>query len=341
MVINCPVRSETPDARTEEITLRKSGRQLADSWPYPHHNAFESQLRERAAAYFHRKGYAVRKGRLYILADRQQWPSNIILTEVANFINMERDQRARQRVGFPLHRYIHHGLSSQAMLFNLVGPLVIRDDFEPIRAVIEAKGVNVPEGKMTARFEVEDRKVFNEIKGQPTSIDLVLYNDSGPSLFIEAKFVEREFGGCSVFKRGDCDGKNPASQFSLCYLHQMPRWYWKLMLKHNVLNDAWKNSPVCPLASYYQFFRVLLFALHHDGLFVFLHDERNPAFSCKGPDGYRGIFAFLVSMLPEELRSKIIEVSIQELFQTILKSGRHADWTSEFAEKYDMTASEM
>lgn len=341
MEINCPVKNEAADARTEEITFRNNSQQLVDSWPYPHHNAFESQLRERAATYFRRKEYAVRKGRPYILVEWRQWPSNIILKEVSDFINMERDQRARQRVGFPLHSYIHHGLSSQAMLFNLMGPLVIRDDFEPIKAVIESKGVNLPKGKITARFEVEDRKVFNETNGQPTSIDLALYNDSVPSLFIEAKFVEREFGGCSVFKRGDCEGRNPASQLSLCYLHQMPRWYWKLMLKHNVLNDAWKNSPVCPLANYYQFFRVLLFALHHNGLFVFLHDERNPTFSRKGTDGYRGIFAFLVSMLPEELRSRIIEISTQELFQTIQKSGRHADWTSEFAEKYGMSVSEM
>jgi POLQ-like helicase len=336
MEINYPVKNKTADARTEKLTLPDSNLEPVNSWPYPHHNLFESELQSYAESYFHQKGYTVRKKQPYILTERKQWRNNIILTEVAEFITSERNQRASQHVSFPLHGYIHHGLSSQAMLFNLVGPLVIRDDFEPIKEVIESKGVNLPKGKITAQFEFEDRKVFNETHGQPTSIDLVLYIDSVPSLFIEAKFVERKFGGCSVFKRGDCEGRNPASQLSFCYLHQMPRWYWKLMLKHNVLNNAWKNSPVCPLANYYQFFRVLLFALHYNGLFVFLHDQRNPTFYYKGPDGYRGIFAFLVSMLPEELRSKIIEISTQELFKSIQKSGRHADWTSEFAEKYGM-----
>jgi POLQ-like helicase len=340
MITNCPAGSETADARVKEIALQSGSRQPADSWPYPHHGVFESELQRNAESYFRRKGYNVQKKKLYILAERQQWRNNIILTEVAGFIESKRNQRASQHEGFPLHAFIHHGLSSQAMLFNLIGPLVIKGDFEPIRAVLGAKGVNWPEGKVTAQFEVEDRDVFNETHGQPTSIDLVLHNDSGPSLFIEAKFVEHEFGGCSVFKRGDCDGRNPAGQLSLCYLYHIGHRYWELMSDHDVLNDAWKSSPVCPLASYYQFFRVLLFALHHNGLFVFLHDERNPTFSCNGPDGYRGIFAFLVSTLPQVLRSKIIEVSIQELFESILKSGRHTDWTGEFAEKYGMTAGE-
>jgi POLQ-like helicase len=341
MVSNCLVGNETADACAEEIAFQRGSRQLADSWPYPHHHVFESHLQEKAESYFRRKGYAVRKEQPYILAEREQWPHNIILPEVVNSIKEEMKQCAKQHIGFTLHAFIHHGLSSQAMLFNLMGPLVVRVDFEPIRAVLEAKGVNWPEGKITAQFEFEDRKVFNEVNGQPTSIDLVLHNDSGPSLFVEAKFVEHEFGGCSVFKRGDCDGRNPAGQLSLCYLHHIGHRYWELMSDHDVLNDAWKSSPVCPLANYYQFFRVLLFALHHDGLFVFLHDNRNPTFSCKGSDGYRGIFAFLVSTLPPQLRSKIIEVSIQELFASIRKSGRHAGWTGEFVEKYGMTARGM
>lgn len=337
MVINCPVGSETTDACVERTTPPDGNRESTNLWPYPHHSVFESQLQERVRAYFLRKGYNVRQKQPYILAERQQWQNNIILTEVAQFITTERNRHAAQHVRFPLHSFIHHGLSSQAMLFNLMGPLVVRDDFEPIRAVLEARDVNVPEGKITAQFEFEDRKVFNETQGQATSIDLVLDNYSGPSLFIEAKFVEREFGGCSVFKRGDCGGKNPTNQLSLCYLDHIGHRYWKLMSEHDVLNDAWKSSLVCPFANYYQFFRVFLFALHHNGLFVFLHDKRNPAFACKGPDGYRGILAFLVSTLPPQLQSKIIEVSIQELFATIQKSALHADWVTEFADKYGMT----
>ncbi len=222
------------------------------------------------------------------------------------------------------------------MLFNLVGPLVTRNNLEPIISVIKAKGIDWQGSNVTGHFEVEDRNVFNEDYGQPTSIDLVVENESGPKLFIEAKFVEREFGGCSVFGRGDCDGRNPVRNFSLCYLHHIGRKYWDLIREHQILNQAWMASPVCPLANYYQFFREMLFALHQRGLFILLHDERNPTFSCKGPDGVRGIFTFLVSMLPKELRSSVIEISTKELFQSILKSGRHTDWIGEFAEKYGM-----
>ena len=80
----------------------------------------------------------------------------------------------------------------------------------------------------------------------------------------------------------------------------------------------------------------MLFALDQDGLFVLLHDERNPTFCCEGPDGQRGIFAFLVSMLPESVRSKVMAVSTQQLLRYIHATGRHNDWVPEFAEKYDM-----
>jgi len=87
------------------------------------------------------------------------------------------------------------------MLFNLVGPLVTRNDFEPIQRVIEARGIDWHGSDITAQFEVEDRDVFNEDYGQPTSIDLVVENEPRPSLFIESKFVEREFGGFSFRQR--------------------------------------------------------------------------------------------------------------------------------------------
>lgn len=58
-----------------------------------------------------------------------------------------------------------------------------------------------------AQFEYEDRTVFNEDTGLPTSIDLVLFDtENRPKIFIESKLVEAEFGGCSVFKKGDCWG---------------------------------------------------------------------------------------------------------------------------------------
>ncbi len=78
-------------------------------------------------------------------------------------------------------------------------------------------------------FEYSQRSVFNEDSGQPTSIDLVLRAPEGEvSAFVECKFVEREFGQCSVFTGGDCDGRNPASDLSLCYLHHIGRRYWNV-----------------------------------------------------------------------------------------------------------------
>ncbi len=63
----------------------------------------------------------------YLLAEWEDWGSNIILPEVAEYITKERQIRSAKK-GFPLHKYIHHGLSSQAMLLNLVGPLIVRQD---------------------------------------------------------------------------------------------------------------------------------------------------------------------------------------------------------------------
>jgi hypothetical protein len=321
--------------------LKSSSRRRANTWPYPRHDQFESELRNRAASFFQKKGYQAQKKYPFILAEWSQWPSNIILEEVADFINREKEERAKQSIGFPLHKYLHHGLSSQAMLFNLVGPLVTRKDFEPFQKLMAAKNIDWDGDDLKARFEVEDREVFNEDFGQPTSIDLVVETGHGPSLFIEAKFVEREFGGCSVFGRGDCDGRNPSGQHSLCYLHHIGRKYWELIEEYCVFDQAWLESPICPLASYYQFFREMLFALHQEGIFVLLHDERNPTFSCDGPDGKRGVFAFLVSMLPSRIRSRVVGVSTQELFQVIAAGGKHDDWVPEFSEKYGISAIEI
>ena len=226
--------------------MKGSPQQRADSWPYARHEVFESKLRKQAAAFFRKKGYAVQAKYAYILADLADWPRNILLKEVADYIVDEKKRREEQRVGFPLHKYLHHGLSSQAMLFNLVGPLVVRNDLEPVLAVVRQPGIWRSRAKAVARFEVEDRGVFNEDFGQPTSIDLVVEQEGSRKLFIEAKFVEREFGGCSVFSRGDCDGRNPGSDISSCYLQHIGRKYWALMQKHGVLTEPWQDESGLP-----------------------------------------------------------------------------------------------
>ncbi len=196
--------------------MQTSGRNRATSWPYPRPR-IESELRGRAAAFFRARGYPVRKKYPFILADWEQWPSNIILGNVAAYIRRERERRAEQGSGFPLHHYLHHGLSSQAMLFNLVGPLVLENDFEPIRSVLAAKGAAWGGDAVSAHFEIEDRTVFNEAYGQPTSVDLVVSDGSSPDLFVRSQVLSSGSLRMLVFKRGDCDAANPAVRFSLFY----------------------------------------------------------------------------------------------------------------------------
>lgn len=307
----------------------ENSRRLAKTWPYPFHRRYEEQMRAAAATWFSQRDVTVHRKYRYMLANRDDWQQNIILPEVAEYIQ-------DQRRGFPLHKYIHHGLSSQAMLFNLIGPLIVRNDLEPLRLALQAQNIAVPD-VVSADFEYEDRTIFNEDSGQPTSIDLVLYdNEQTPRLLIEVKLVEKEFGGCSVFQRGDCDGRNPASDLNLCYLHHIGRRYWSLMEKYGFLDGVIAQNMTCVFSTYYQFFRELLLALECGGVFVLLSDARNPTFDCEVPAGRRGLMPFLISLIPDAHQDKIASVSIQEVMASIEKSNRH-EWVGAFKSKYGMT----
>lgn len=182
------------------------------------HKHFEQSLRSVASNWFNAKGYA--KGS-YILPRWEDWPHNIILPEVVEYIENERKRREAGGERFPLHKWIHHGMSSQAMLFNLIGPLIVCRNLAPLRDAFVRRGVEWPDGEVLGRFEYENPDVFGEYGGQPTSMDLVFGADgAAPNIFVEAKLVEREFGGCSLFSDGDCDGRNPSGNFGLCYLHE-------------------------------------------------------------------------------------------------------------------------
>ena len=197
--------------------MTPSSRRKAQTWPYPRHNDYEDILRQANAGWFAARGYPVNRRMPYLLENWEDWPKNMILPEVAWLIQAEVEARSQRKERFPLHKYIHHGLSSQAMLFNLVGPLMAQGSLEPLQKAFEANGIPWPSGNVSLKLEVEDRKIFNEDSGQPTSIDLVIQRDDGaPALFIEAKLVEREFGGCSVFDAGDCDGRNLAWNLHHC-----------------------------------------------------------------------------------------------------------------------------
>jgi hypothetical protein len=310
-----------------------SSRSLAYSWPYPRHKSFEKQLRTAAQNWYTDKGYPVHPKMPYILDRWDNWPRNIILPEIADYVKEERAKRATIK-GFPLHKYIHHGLSSQAMLFNLIGPMIVRQDFSPLKVAIQKNNIFWPEGQLKANLEFEDRAIFNEDTGQPTSIDLIIFDkNESPRIMIEAKLVERKFGGCSVFNAGDCDGRNPAGNFSLCYLHHIGRKYWKLLKKHGFLKGPLGKDTTCILSVHYQFFREVLFALELDSIFVLLFDERNPTFICDGPHGERGLMPFLLSFVPETLHERVEMLSIQQVVDAIKSTGNH-EWVGEFKSKY-------
>lgn len=316
----------------------QNNRSLAHTWGYPRHRRFVDQVRTAATVWFRSKEMPVNSKYPYILAEWKDWPKNIILDEVAKYIKDISESQRLNSLNFPLHKYIHHGLSSQAMLFNLAGPLLVRGDLSPLRNVIERKGLEWPDGGTRAMFEYEDRNVFNEDRGQPTSIDLVIQDAHGhPKIFIESKFVEQEFGGCSVFCAGDCDGQNPASNTSLCYLHHIGRKYWPLMQKYGIDNGHIVKDAACIFANHYQFFREAIFAFEHEGIFLLLCDERSPVFYSDGSNGPRGVMPFLISLLPDELKRHVSYVTVQELVAEI-ESLAHHEWLIEFKAKYGLSS---
>lgn len=316
--------------------MTHSSKYYAQTWPYPRHEQFEILLRKSNAKWFSERDYPVNNRMAYLLESWEDWPNNIILPEVAKYIKDEQVRRNAVGDSFPLHKYIHHGLSSQAMLFNLVGPLVINNNLTALTAAFEANGIRWPVGNGTAKFEVENRDIFHEDTGQPTSIDLVIQSDGGiGSLFIEAKLVEREFGGCSVFSAGDCDGRNPIGNFPRCYLHHLGRQYWVLMKNYGFLNGPAGSSPICPFAMYYQFFRELIFAIESGGDFVLLYDQRNPAFYCGNSDSDRGLMPFLNTFVPDHLKDQIHSISIQQVVAAY-KENCDFSWLNEFEKKYGL-----
>lgn len=307
---------------------------LENTWAYPLHRNFVRTVRAAASNWFSARGLKTDEKYPYILAKWEDWPKNIILPEVSSFIEKKAVAQRTDGNNFPLHKYIHHGLSSQAMLFNLVGPLLVSNELDPLKNLIETQGLVWPGEGATAQFEYEDRTVFNETRGQPTSIDVVITSKQGkPLIFIESKFVEQEFGGCSVFENGDCDGRNPSANLDLCYLHYIGRKYWSLLQKYNIHEGAIGQDALCVLSQHYQFFRELILALEKGGIFVLLSDDRSPVFRCKGPQGERGLMPLLIGLLPSELKQCVAQVSVQDLVLEIEKT-ENCDWIENFKDKY-------
>ncbi len=146
------------------------------------------------------------------------------------------------------------------MLFNLVGPLIVRNELNPLRIAFSNAGVPWPGGTIQALLEMEVRQMFNERQTQPTSIDLdldlvldlVLEGEASPSLFVEGKFVEQEFGGCSVFENGDCCGRDPPPIETLAGLPHRP------CVRFGDRTDRWRPASVVCLLGRRSFFSASL-----------------------------------------------------------------------------------
>ena len=314
-----------------------NSRQMAKTWPYTRYKSFEASLRKAAELWFSKRGHETHPKMKYCLARHDLWAKNLICEDVADYIRREQERHLGED-SFPLHKYLHHGLSSQAMAFNLVGPLIVRNDLAPLKIAIEKLGVPWPEGKVEAVFEHDDRSVFNEDNGQPTSIDIIL-SGSCNSLFIEAKMAEREFGGCSVFAGGDCEGRDPyPERLGECYLHHIGRKYWQRLDELGFSEAALVKGAICPFANYYQFFREATFAFAKQGSFILLHDSRNPAFlrSADDRNDQGGLWPFLYEAIPQNLRQRVGRLTIQMVVEAIQESGGHEDWIEEFKNKYGL-----
>jgi hypothetical protein len=319
----------------------KSSKGLAKSWPYERRQQYEDLLRAAAKEWFAARGLCTHPKYPYCLHDWAQWPENIILREVVDYIKQQKAE-CLGRDPFPLHKFLHHGLSSQAMLFNLVVPLLARDDLSPLAAAFTAGGVPWPAEPVELRLEESDRKVFNEDTGQPTSVDFTVRNANdagGAALFVEAKLTEAAFGGCSVFAAGDCAGHNPLAAeggLASCYLHHIGRTYWTHALEQGFADASLAKGPICPFTAYYQFFRESLFALAKGGHFVLLYDERSPVFVKQGINGTSpyGLWTFLLAQAPQGMRERLHGVTIQQVVAEIEKLPRHKDWIGRFKQKY-------
>lgn len=298
-----------------------------------HSKKWEEDLQEQLTEYFRNKKYQVYPTKGYILQDRSDWCKNIISGRVSKYIEEQKDECHKNSKPFPLHKWIHHGLSSQAFLFNLLGPLVVDKQWHIFDEILHQAGIQLSANITDAKFEVEDRKVFNEQQAQPTSIDLCLYKGDMEKVFIEFKFTEKNFGGCSVFNDGDCDGRNPTKDFSLCYLHHIGRQYWELMKRYGLLTEQMKNSFQCPFSTLYQIYRLILFALKKGGHFLLLYDERNPSFLVERDNIKRGLFNLVYDSLPHDIQSKCHALSVQSILK-ILERHSSLNWVDELIEKY-------
>jgi len=289
---------------------------------------FLSELRKRSKEYFKSKSYTTGKYD-YILEKHDDWEKNIILPVVREYLKKTKQESAK-KTRFSLHTSLHNGLSSQACLFNLIGPFVVAEkQYDVLKQIINLTTNIKIEGKIQeAKFEYTDPNTFQEHQRQPTSIDLYIATNKD-RIFLEFKLKEAGFGTCSIYNQGNCDGMNPKPNLELCYLHGRHRGYFELMEKYGLLKD----TESCPFVEFYQAYRLLLFSLEHKGKFLFVYDERNPAFLCEIDGRKRGKFQRFYNLLPDDIKSNVGVLTIQQI-EDYIEEQVKPEWIKEFRKRY-------
>lgn len=306
-------------------------------WKNNLYSVFRKQQEEYVSNYFAEKrklgnGFYVQEKFPYILKEPKDWDKNIILDPVLQYIKSTKAEARENRDAFPLHKYLHHGLSSQAMLFNLFGDPILKKDYSFFQEVFHFNDIQIDD-RYLLKFEYCNRSTFNENQQQPTSFDFAILDKTKEfkSIFVEAKYVETEFGKCSTIESGECDGLNPVNSPELCFLTHKERNYWELMKKYK-LDIAYTHSPICPFVIYYQFYRELMFALENNGYYVILVDKRNPAFEKFSSIEKRGLIPLLLNQIPSDLKTQIKVIYIQDVLVELEKFGY--EWVGDFRKKY-------
>ena len=303
------------------------------------YKAFKAELQAAAAAWFRKHGHSVQAEMDHCLSAPSLWHHNIILPEVVQLITRTAQAWKIRNPTLKgcLSDSLHNGLSSQAMKFNLLGPLVARKDLSPLKAAFGAVGGVWFFGDLRPHFEHYDRQIFNERHGIPTCLDFALIGQ-GTGLFIETKLAEPGFDGCPHHQDGSCDGKNPCSfaRIAECPLTQGGYTYWQRMEEVVLGEAALVDGDTCPFVNYYQFFRNLMFALANQGVYNLLYDERNSMFAQRDEQGnlVDGLCQQLSEALPRHTWNSVGAFTVQDLVRAIEKTGRHGDWIQEFKDKY-------
>ena len=98
-------------------------------------------------------------------------------------------------------------------------------------------------------------------------------------------------------------------------------------------NKLLSRFEYCFFTEFYQAYRLLLFTLYYDGSFLFIHDERNPAFLTTENGVERGKYKRFKQLLPKNIAGRVYILSIQKIVQYLNQTQKHS-WLSEFEVKY-------